>query len=229
MRQDWLPAQAEPPKEELDWDLWLGPAPWRPYNRGYLDGCMAWLNFYDFGTGVAGWCSHTLCQCQGAIGADLTSAVDYEYPGNTTAEGLAARYANGVNLVLSCGGWRGSCGVRYEGTDGWVSMADGYSAPDLSSPSLLAERKKLVQDYMDRHQRPMNHWRDFLNCVKTRRQTVAHPEVAHRSMSTCHVANICMLLKRNVKWDPVREEFVNDPEANRLRSRAVREPWQSVI
>jgi len=226
MRTDWLPPEPEPPKDELDWDLWLGPAPWRPYNHGYIGGCGAFLNHYDFGTGVAGWCSHTICQCQGAIDADLTSAVEYEYPGNDTAEGFTARYANGVKLILNIGGWRGSCGVRYEGTEGWVSMADGYSAPDLSAPSLLAERKKVVDDYVARTGRPMSHMRDFLNCVKSRRRTVAHPQVAHRSMTTCHAINASMLLRRNLKWDPAKQEFVNDPEANRLRSRALRQPWQ---
>ncbi len=225
MSRDWLPGQPEPPKDELDWEMWLGPAPWRPYNPKYFNGCGAWLNYYDFGTGVAGWCSHTICQCQGVIDADLTSAVEYEYPNNETAEGFTARYANGVKLVLSCEGWRGTCGVRYEGTEGWVSVADGYSVPDVSSPSLLRERVKLVRDYMGRNQRPMNHMRDFLDCVRTRRPAVAHAEVAHRSMTTCHAANICMLLKRNLKWDPTKEEFINDDEANRMRSRAMREPW----
>ncbi|MBE3135470.1 MAG: gfo/Idh/MocA family oxidoreductase, partial [Acidobacteria bacterium] len=123
------------------------------------------------------------------------------------------------------GGWRGSCGVRYEGSEGWVSVADGYSVPDVSSPSWLDERKRLVQDYVGRNQRPMNHMRDFLNCVRSRRMTVSPPEVAHRSMSTCHAINACMLLKRSLKYDPVKEEFVGDAEANRMRSRAVREPW----
>ncbi|MHC4113108.1 MAG: Gfo/Idh/MocA family protein [Planctomycetota bacterium] len=225
MKRDWLASQPEPGKDELDWEMWLGPAPWRPYNPGYLNGCGAWLDYYDFGTGVAGWCSHTICQCQGVIDADLTSAVEYEYPNNDTAEGFTARYANGVKLVLSCEGWRGTCGVRYEGSEGWVSVADGYSVPDVSTPSLMQDRVKLVQDYMGRNQRPMNHMRNFLDCVRTRRPTVAHAEVAHRSMTTSHAANICMLLKRNLKWDPAKEEFINDPEANRMRSRAMREPW----
>ena len=70
----------------------------------------------------------------------------------------------------------------------------------------------------------MNHVRNFFDCVKSRRQTVANPEVMHRSMTTVHAANICMWLKRDLKYDPVKEEFVNDAEANRLRSRAMREP-----
>jgi predicted dehydrogenase len=225
MRTDWLEAEPEPTVEEIDWDMWLGPAPWRPYSQHYLNGCGAWLNYFDFGTGVAGWCSHTICQCQGVIGADLTSAVEYEYPNNDNAEGFTAKYESGVKVVLSIEGWRGTCGIRYEGTEGWVSVADDYTAPDVSSLSFLKEHDKLVQDYINRNQRPMNHMRDFLNCVKSRRLPVAHAEVAHRSMTTSHAMNICMLLKRNLKWDPAKEEFVNDSEANRMRSRALRGTW----
>ena len=226
MRTDALPAETEPAREEIDWDLWLGPSAWRPYNLRYLGGCMAWLNYWDWGTGVAGWCSHTICQCQGAIDADLTAPVEYQYPNNDSAEGFTATYANGVKLVLALNGWRGTCGVRYEGTEGWISVADGYSIPDVSSPALLEDRKKIVHDYMERNQRPMDHMRDFLNCVKSRRQGVTNADVAHKSMTASHIINISMLLKRNVTWDPVKEEFPNDPQANRLRSRAIREPWQ---
>ncbi len=232
MKHDLLPEQPVPAKSDLDWDMWLGPAPWRPYNKGYLGGCGAWLNYYDFGTGVAGWCSHTICQCQGVIDADATSAVEYEYPNNATAEGFTARYANGVKLVLAVGDfknlglWHGSCGVRYEGSEGWVSCADGYAGPEVSNPALLAERQKLLAAYQERERRVLNHMRDFLDSVRSRRQTVATAEIAHRSMSTCHAINLSMLLKRNLKYDPVKEEFPGDAEANRLRSRATREPWE---
>ena len=232
MKHDLLPEQAVPAKNDLDWDMWLGPAPWRPYNKGYLGGCGAWLNYYDFGTGVAGWCSHTICQCQGVINADTTSAVDYEYCNNATAQGFTARYANGVKLVLEVGDfknlgiWHGSCGVRYEGSEGWVTCADGYSGPEVSNPALLGERQKVLAAYQERERRVFNHMRDFLDSVRSRRQPVATAEVAHRSMSTCHAINLSMLLKRNLKYDPVKEEFLGDVEANRLRSRATREPWQ---
>jgi hypothetical protein len=115
--------------------------------------------------------------------------------------------------------------MRFDGPEGWVSAADGYSKPEVSSPVLLADFSKIVHDYMARTQRPMNHVRNFFDCVKSRRQTVANPTVMYRSMSTVHAANICMWLKRDLKYDPVKEEFVNDVEANRLRSRAMREPW----
>jgi hypothetical protein len=89
----------------------------------------------------------------------------------------------------------------------------------------LADFSKVVNDYIARTGRPMSHVRDFFNCIKSRHQPVANPVVMHRSMSTVHAANICMWLKRNMRYDPVKEEFVNDPEANRLRSRAMRAPW----
>lgn len=236
MKTDWLPAEPEPDPEEFDWNMWLGPAPWRPYNAGYLRGCGAWLDYYDFGTGVAGWGSHTICQCQSAIGATATSAIEYEYPGNDDANGLVCRFANGVRLVLNAQGWpkpgdngmwRGSCGVRYEGSEGWVAIADGYARPDVSSPSLLQEFDPLVRDYQSQTNRPLHHIRDFLECVRSRRPCIANETVMHRTMSTNHLANICMLLKRNLKWDPLKEEFSGDPEANRMRSRAVREPWST--
>jgi hypothetical protein len=136
-------------------------------------------------------------------------------------------FANGIKMILSRGDqwWHGSCGVRYEGTEGWVAVADGYRRPELSSPALLADFSKVVKDYVARTGRPMSHMRDFLDCVKSRRPTVANPEVMHRSMSTVHAANICMWLRSDMKYDPAKEEFINDPEANRLRSRAMRAPW----
>ena len=112
-----------------------------------------------------------------------------------------------------------------EGPDGWVAVGDGYSRPEVSNPALLEDLNKVVQDYMGRTQRPMSHVRNFFDCVKSRRLTVANPEVMHRSMTAVHAANICMWLKRDMDFDPEREEFKNDVEANRLRSRAMREPY----
>ena len=225
-KNDWLAAQPEPPREELDWDLWLGPVPWRAYNAGYIGGCDRWGVYWDLGAGVAGWGSHTFIQCQMAAGAEHTSPVEYIYPGNSSGAGMVTRFANGIKMVLEFSGWRGTCGVRFEGSEGWASVADGYSKPDFPSPALLGEFKKVMSEYEARTQRPMNHLRDFLSCVKSRRQTIANPEVMHRSMTTCHAINICLALKRDLKWDPQKEEFINDPQANRMRARAIRQPWR---
>jgi hypothetical protein len=222
-----LPAVPEPPKEELDWDLWLGPAPVRPYNPEFLKPWPApgWYTQYDFAAGIAQWGSHTILQCQLDMGLADTSAVEYEYPANLKGEGMTITFANGLKLVARCDGWRGSCGIRYEGTEGWVACADGYGRPDLSSPDLFKDYKELVNTYIERTGHPKNHIHDFLKGVKTRRPTVTHEGVAHRTMTTNLIMDICLDLKRSLKWDPVKEEFINDDEANRLRSRVMRAPW----
>ncbi len=226
MRFDWLPAETQPSRDEVDWDQWLGPCPWRPYNSAYTRG--GWRGFYDFHTSCIGeWGAHTFAQCQVGMGAGDTSGIEYGYVNNPTGDGMEVRYANGIKMVLSRGDrwWHGSCGVRYEGTEGWVAIADGYDKPEVSNPAWLTDLSKLVNDYMARTGRPMSHVRNLFDSIKSRQPTVANPVVMHRSMSTVHAANICMWLKRDMKYDPAKEEFVNDAEANRLRSRAMREPW----
>lgn len=224
-RHDWLPAEAEPSQEELDWDAWLGPCPWRPYNSGYMGG--GWYHFYDFATDVAMWGAHTVAQVLPGLDMSNVSSIDFEY---SSPDGpMEARLSNGVKLVLArgpgCNYWHGSCGERFDGPEGWVAAADGYSQPDVSSPALLAEFRKVLGEYTARTQRPLHHARDFLNCVRSRRATVAGPEVMYNSMIICLAADICEQLQRNLRFDLRKAEFAGDPEANRLRSRAMRESW----
>ena len=226
MKFDWLPAEPEPPKDEVDWDAWLGPCPWRPYNSAYVRG--GWRGYYDFHTSCIGeWGAHTFAQAMAGIDSLDTAGSEYKYVNNPTGDGMEVTFPNGVKMILTRGDkyFHGSCGMRFEGPEGWVSVGDGYAKPDVSNPALLADYKKLVGDYMARTQRPMSHMRDLLNCIKTRRLTVANPVVMYKSMATVHAANICMWLKRDMKLNPATDEFINDPEANRLRSRAMREPW----
>lgn len=228
MRHDWLPAEPLPSKDEVDWDAWLGPCPWRPYNKAYVRG--GWRNHYDFHTSCIGeWGAHTFAQCQVAMGAGETSAIEYKYVNNDSGDGMVTTFANGIKMVLERDMdkkiWHGSCGVRYEGTKGWVATADGYAEPEMSNPVWMQDFKKLVANYMARTQRPMSHMRNWLDCIKSRRQTVSNAVMMHRTMSTVHAANISMWLKRDLRFDPVKEEFINDAEANRFRTRAMREPW----
>ena len=227
MRHDWLPAQPEPDKDEINWDMWLGPCPWRPYNKSYVMG--GWRGHYDFHTSCIGeWGAHTFAQAQIGLGHENTSPVEFNYVDNDSGDGMVVKFADGVKMVLSRGKkyWRGPCGERFVGTEGWAGSADGYSRPDVSKPSMLGEYKKVLSDYVARTGRSLDHMRNFVDCVKSRQQTVANPTVMHRTMSTVHGANICMWLKRTLKYDPVKEEFINDEEANRLRSRAMRAPWR---
>ena len=215
----WLPAEPEPPKDEVDWDLYLGPAAWRPYNRGLMNAFNFEKGGGMVGGGVLEWGSHCVDQCQWANDADLTQPVEYEPP----ADGRAtARYANGVNLVLRGDGWlnTGSCPVRFEGDTGWVETGDSGDI-FASSPALLVGRGAKVPGYPAN-----NHIRDFLNCVKTRGLPRANHEVACHTHIACHGAGIAIFLKRKVALDPKTYMFVGDEEANRLRSEALREPWR---
>jgi len=226
MTKEWKPAQPLPAKDEVDWNAWLGPCPWRPYNQSYVRG--GWRGVYDFHTSCIGeWGAHTFAQAQAGIGCSETSPVAYEYVNNNSGDGMVCHFASGVKMILSRGGkyWYGSCDERFDGTEGWAAAADRYSEPDVSNPAMLGDFKKVVGEYVARTGRALNHMRNFLDCVKSRQQTVANPVVMHRSMSTVHGANICMWLKRDLRYDPVKEQFINDDEANTLLSRAMREPY----
>jgi len=224
MRHDWLPAEPEPARDEVDWDAWLGPCPARPFNAEYIKG--GWRGHYDFHTSCIGeWGAHTFAQSQAGIDALDTSPFSYTFVDNESGDGMVATFANGVKLVLQREGWKGPCGMKFEGDEGWVSMADNYKEPEVSSPSLLKEAESLVAAYKERTGRSLDHVRNFFDCVKSRQPTVANPEVMHHSMSTVHAANICMWLRRDLKFDPAKEEFPDTPSANLFRSRSHRKPW----
>lgn len=224
MKHDWLPPEPLPPKDKVDWDLWLGPCPWRPYNSSYVRG--GWRGHYDFHTSCIGeWGAHTFAQAQAGLGMLDTSPVEYEYVNNPTGDGMVTTFANGAKMTLHREEyWTGSCGMRFEGPEGWVSAADGYQKPEVSSPAMLGDFDKIVNEYIERTGRPMNHMRDFLNSVHSRKPTVANAEVMFHTMSTVHAANICMWLRRNMRFDPAKSEFA-DYEANGFRSRPMRAPW----
>jgi hypothetical protein len=216
----WLPAEPAPDKEVVDWNMYLGPAAWRPFNAKLLDG----FNFEKggglVGGGILEWGSHCVDLCQLAAGVDDTSAVEYNPPKDGR---MVARYANGVELVLRETGWipLGSCPVRFEGETGWVETADSGKL-ELSSPALLAGQKvAVIEGYPATF-----HVRNFLDCVKTRSQPIANADAACFTHITCHAANIALALDRKLTFDPKKHEFVGDDQANRLRSEALREPWR---
>jgi hypothetical protein len=216
----WAPAEPEPPKEEVDWDLYLGPAAWRPFNRRLLDGFNFEKGGGMVGGGILEWGSHCVDLCQWANNADDTAPVEYNPPENGQVVEL---YANGVKLVIRDDGWLplGSCPVRFEGETGWVETGDGGKMV-LSSPALLAGRKvPEIGGYPATF-----HVRDFLNCVKSRGQPRGNADVACQAHIACHAANIAIFLNRKLAYDPKKNEFIGDEQANRLRSEALREPWR---
>jgi predicted dehydrogenase len=216
----WLPAESEPDKEVVDWDMYLGPASWRPYNAKLLDG----FNFEKggglVGGGVLEWGSHCADLCQWALGADSTAPVEYNPPKDGQ---IVARYANGVKLIFRETGWipLGSCPVRFEGENGWVEAGDSGKMV-LSSPELIAGRTvEEIGGYPATF-----HVRDFLDCVKTRSRPKANADAACYTHIACHAANLAIALDRKLTYDLEKHEFVDDAAANRLRSEALREPWR---
>jgi predicted dehydrogenase len=212
-----LPAQPQPERKVMAWDLWLGPAHWRRYNAKYYSRRF-WSRHADFSGGsITEWGSHTVDLCQWANHADNTSPVEYQ-PINESGD-VEARYANGVKLVIRKGLRFGSCPVRIEGDEGWVEVGD--SGRVETHPASLRGERQFGGGYP-----ADDHVRQFLDCVKTRRQPASHVEASHRSITACHAANLSVALDRRLKWDPARERFIDDDQANRLISRAMRVPWR---
>ena len=233
------PHQREPVPQSLDYDMWLGPAPFVPYSPGFLS--FTWKNHFAYSGGmVTDWGAHCNDLAQWAHDSDLTGPVEYEGSAEFPKEGfcnvpihlgVTATYADGVKLILheekKPPVWPNSntqLAVKFEGTEGWVYVDDGGNV-DAEPKSLLKGRKFGPQQWTDAANWEGHH-RNFLDCVKTRAQPIAPAEVAHRSTTTCHVANICLRLGRKLRWNPKVERFVKDTEADRMLARAMRPPWR---
>ena len=223
--RDWLAAEELPPKQVLDWDRWLGPAPWRPYHSSYVRG--GWRNLYDFhGGGILEWGSHTVDLCHWAAGYDDTQPVEYEpVGGNTGPYKVNCHYANGVKLIMRDNGWdgalkTGSCSFRIEGDKGWVETGDATTieCSDNIKPLLRpTEPASLALE---------NHVKELVRCIRTRESPKSSAAAAANSHVTCHAAFIAFQRGKTLTWDPAKREFTNDEIANNMRSRALREPWR---
>ncbi len=215
-----LPGRPAPAPGEFDWDLFLGPLPWRDYNPAYKD----WHGRADFYGGTfTEWATHTYDLCMWPLELDRAAATSYTPAGTPLGNGLVAAFPNGVRMIAADGGWPHPCRADYEGDEGRIIVGDGLL--DVQPRSLLEHRKRWVAEYRARTGRPLHHIGDFLQCIRTRRDPITHADICHAVHATCHAATLSWLLNRPLTWDPAREAFVGDEEANRLRRRARREPW----
>ncbi len=227
LNNSWLPAEPTPPVEVCDWNMWLGPAPWRPYNSKYVAG--QWRGIYDFESGarLLDWGAHTVDLCQWANQSDNTMPIQYE-PSTTN---ITCTYANGVKLVLDFlkdpfgdrgPNWitrLGTCPVRFVGSEGSVETGD--------NGEMVVKPESLAQEIREDYKRVRGldvsaHSRNFFDCVKSREQPVTNPQVMRRSHIACHAAALSWILNRKLRLDPQTEQFLDDPEANRLRTRPAR-------
>ena len=230
LRSEWLPGQPTPPRDEVDWNLWLGTAPWRPYNSKYVAG--DWRGYWDFDSGarLLDWGAHTLDLCQMANQSDDTMPVEY----TPSEDKITCTYASGVKVVLDflkdAFGNRsphyitrlGTCPVRFVGSEGSVETGDAAEMVVTMNGKEPTSQKWDRVKGMD----VIEHARNFVDCIKSRQAPICNSTVMRRSHIACHAASFAWLLQRPLRFDPVKEEFINDAEANGLRVRAERD-WRA--
>ncbi len=229
---------AQPIPAELDWDLWCGPADPVPYHQDlYLPRANpGWLSFRPYSGGeMTGWGAHGLDQIQCALGMDDSGPVEVWTEGKKFApptytrpesqkrgDAIAMetkvffRYANGV--VVEPGPEATMGGAVFIGEKGTINIKRGF---------LESDPEELALDALGRRPADFNedHLRNWFDCIKSRQRPVADVEIGHRSATMCHLGNLARRLGRRLHWDPVREEFVGDAEANQHLDRARRKPW----
>lgn len=238
-----------PVPANLNYDMWLGSTPEVYYTEKRVHPQKdydrpGWLRCEQFGAGmITGWGSHHIDCAHWAMGTELTGPVEISGHAAFPTSGLwdvhgifktEALYANGVKMVVSN---ELPNGIKFEGTKGWIFVTrgnyqatasdpvpngDGVKPLDASDPSIIRSviGPKEIHLYESK-----DHHGNWLDCIKSRKETIAPVEVAHRSCSTCLLHHIVMKLDRKVNWDPAKELFVNDDEANKMLSRVQRSPY----
>ena len=212
-------APGEPEPYWLDWDRWLGPCPWRPYTSKIAPG--GWMAYRDYAGGeMTNWGAHMFDIAQWGLGMDESGPVEICPPDGIEYDVLTYKYDQGIILTRNrISGQQPS--IRFTGTEGWIDVSRVHL---ISEPQSLV-RQKIRPDEIHLH-KSYNHQTDFLEALRTRRRPASDADVGRRSITVCHLGNIAYWLKRPLKWDPVKEEFVGDPVANRMLEREKRSPWR---
>ena len=219
-----------PVPEGLDYDLWLGPAPWRPYTPALSHRNWRWI--LDYGGGfITDWGAHLLDVAQWGHGTDDTGPVEVEGTGWAPTEGvyntptvfdIRYAWADGVQMTLATVKDTGQVTSRFVGSEGeiWIEGNGLRSQPESIAKQPLGRND--VRLYRSEH-----HQHNFIDCVRSRKPTVAPAETGHRAISIAHIGLISIRLGgRRLRWDPAAERFVGDDAANRMLDRALREPWR---
>ena len=225
----------KPVPEGLDWDRWLGPAPWRPYCDFGGDKChwdWRWIMDYSGGQ-LTDWAGHHIDIAHWGLGFDDTGPVEIEGVGEYPEDGLwnaptayrfTSKYRDGTILEIGNDQQIGFMGTKWHGDSGWihVNRAGLYASDEswLASDALRPGEQTLYPGNEGR-----DHIDNFLDCVKSRRPTITPVETACRSISVGHLGEIAMLTGRKIRWNPETEQILDDPEASALLGRAYREPW----
>ena len=221
-------ATPRPVPKELDYEMWLGPAPRVPYCPGRVHYHFRWVRDTSGGQ-LTDWGAHLIDTAQWANDTEHTGPVEVEGTGRAHAGGLYDTYheyhlrygyANGVEMLVDSGG----VAIRFEGTDGWVGNNGWRGRLEASSRGLLTTRIGPGETQL--FTCPAGEHRNFLDCVKSRRDPYFPAEIGHRCCSVMHIGNIAMDLGKKLRWDPGKERFPDDDTANIMRSRALREPWR---
>ena len=222
------PEGPRPVPEGIDYEMWLGPTPWHPFVPARFNG---WNYFWDTGGGtiIAMGCHYTDI-AQWGLDTDDTGPVHYKgtaefVPDNfadvpKTAE-VTCTYDDGRKLIVLSRARFADRFIRFIGDKGWIQVDDETNVVTAEPESILKLRQISARSWAN----PGDHIGNFLRCIKTRQETICSPEKSHRATTIGHIANICIRLGRELNWDPKTERF-DDPDANRMISRAMRPPWR---
>jgi len=224
------PLVEEPIPPGFDWDMWLGPAPKKPFNGGRVYG-IDWYLIWDYCAGfIVNWGVHHLDIANWGCPDVANQPCELEFTGTYRHDGLTDnifdwkgefRYESGLKMVyISADEGTEECGCTFYGDKGWVHV---------DRPGIWAEPQSLLKVQLkssdNRLYESNDHRADFLRCVKTRKDPVSPVEAGHKASSLGMIAETSVRLKRKLKWDPAKESFVGDEEANNLLTRPMRSPW----
>jgi predicted dehydrogenase len=218
----------QPVPAELDYEMWLGPAPYAPYTKDRVHYNFRWLWDYSGGV-ICDWGAHLFDTAQWANDTERTGPVEVEGTGTYWSGGLyntiqdydvTYRYANGV--VMTCR--PGDPSIKFIGTEGWVGNRGWRGKVEASSPKILDA--PIGPEEIHLYTNPAGEHRDFLDGVKSRKDPYFPVDIGHRVSTICHLANIAIKLGRKLKWDPLAERFESDDSANAMLSRPMRSPWK---